>query len=145
MNTKDAAIGTVTAGLSSIDLQNGAVRGRLTWRPLTVAEVPICCANSSSSRRRSIGVIRSATRASRISRAVDFSRPHDVEDLKKRLGNIVVAYTRDRRAADLKAHGAITVLLKEALAPNLVQQRAFVPIVAEKLRLFTYGTRSDSC
>ena len=147
MNTKDAAIGTVTAGLSSIDLQNGAVRGRLTWRPLTVAEVPTCCANSSSSRRRSIGVVRSATiagvaRASRISRAVDFSRPHDVEDLKKRLGNIVVAYTRERRAADLRAHGAMTVLLKEALAPNLVQQRALnVPIVAEKLRLFTYGTR----
>jgi formate--tetrahydrofolate ligase len=48
----------------------------------------------------------------------------DLDDLKKRLGNIVVAYTRDRkpvRAADLKAHGAMTALLKEALAPNLVQ------------------------
>jgi formate--tetrahydrofolate ligase len=45
-------------------------------------------------------------------------------DLKKRLGNIVVAYTRDRkpvRAGDLKAQGAMTVLLKEALSPNLVQ------------------------
>src|SRR5450631_3663005 len=48
----------------------------------------------------------------------------DLEDLKKRLSNIIVAYTRDRkpvRARDLKAHGAMTALLKEALAPNLVQ------------------------
>jgi len=47
-----------------------------------------------------------------------------LEDLKKRLGNIVVGYTRDQkpvRASDLKAHGAMTVLLKDALAPNLVQ------------------------
>jgi formate--tetrahydrofolate ligase len=53
-----------------------------------------------------------------------FCLARDVDDLKKRLGNIVVAYTRDRkpiRAAELKAHGAMTVLLKEALAPNLVQ------------------------
>ena len=45
-------------------------------------------------------------------------------DLKERLGNIVVGYTRDRkpvRARDLKAHGAMTVLLKDALQPNLVQ------------------------
>jgi formate--tetrahydrofolate ligase len=48
----------------------------------------------------------------------------DLEDLKKRLSNIIVGYTRDRkpiRAGDLKAHGAMTALLKEALAPNLVQ------------------------
>ena len=47
-----------------------------------------------------------------------------LEDLKNRLGNIVVAYTRDHtpvRARDLKAHGAMTVLLKDALKPNLVQ------------------------
>ena len=53
-----------------------------------------------------------------------FCLARDLDDLKKRLGNIVVAYTRDRkpiRASDLKAHGAMTVLLKEALAPNLVQ------------------------
>jgi formate--tetrahydrofolate ligase len=45
-------------------------------------------------------------------------------DLKQRLGNIVVGYRRDLspiRAADLKAQGAMTVLLKEALKPNLVQ------------------------
>jgi formate--tetrahydrofolate ligase len=47
-----------------------------------------------------------------------------LEDLKKRLGNIVVGYTRDQKpvtAKDLNAHGAMTVLLKDALAPNLVQ------------------------
>jgi formate--tetrahydrofolate ligase len=47
-----------------------------------------------------------------------------LDDLKQRLGNIVVGYTRDQkpvRAKDLQAHGAMTVLLKDALAPNLVQ------------------------
>src|ERR671915_2623776 len=47
-----------------------------------------------------------------------------LDDLKKRLGNIVVGYTRDQKpvtAKDLNAHGAMTVLLKDALAPNLVQ------------------------
>jgi formate--tetrahydrofolate ligase len=47
-----------------------------------------------------------------------------LEDLKKRLGNIVVGYTRDQKpvtARDLQGHGAMTVLLKDALAPNLVQ------------------------
>jgi formate--tetrahydrofolate ligase len=47
-----------------------------------------------------------------------------LKDLKTRLGNIVVGYTRDQkpvRAKDLKVHGAMTVLLKDALAPNLVQ------------------------
>jgi formate--tetrahydrofolate ligase len=46
------------------------------------------------------------------------------EDLKKRLGNIVFGYTRDQKpvtAKQLQAHGAMTVLLKDALAPNLVQ------------------------
>jgi len=53
-----------------------------------------------------------------------FCLARNLDDLKNRLGNIVVAYTRDRkpiRAAELKAHGAMAVLLKEALAPNLVQ------------------------
>jgi formate--tetrahydrofolate ligase len=47
-----------------------------------------------------------------------------LKDLKERLGNIVIGYTRDQkpvRAKDLKVHGAMTVLLKDALAPNLVQ------------------------
>jgi formate--tetrahydrofolate ligase len=53
-----------------------------------------------------------------------FCLAKDLEDLKARLGNIIVAYTRDRkpvRAADLKAHGPMAVLLKDALSPNLVQ------------------------
>ena len=45
-------------------------------------------------------------------------------DLKQRLGKIVVAYTRERQpihASDLSAHGAMAVLLKDAIKPNLVQ------------------------
>jgi formate--tetrahydrofolate ligase len=45
-------------------------------------------------------------------------------DLKARLGNIVIGYTREQKpvlAKDLKVHGAMTVLLKDALQPNLVQ------------------------
>jgi formate--tetrahydrofolate ligase len=47
-----------------------------------------------------------------------------LKDLKTRLGNIVCAYTRDQkpvRARELKVDGAMTVLLKDALKPNLVQ------------------------
>ena len=47
-----------------------------------------------------------------------------LKDLKNRLGNIVIGYTRDQKpvhARDLKAHGAMTVLLRDALKPNLVQ------------------------
>jgi formate--tetrahydrofolate ligase len=53
-----------------------------------------------------------------------FCLARDLDDLKKRLANIIVGYTRERkpvRAGDLKAAGAMTALLKEALAPNLVQ------------------------
>ncbi|MCA0873169.1 formate--tetrahydrofolate ligase [Seohaeicola saemankumensis] len=48
----------------------------------------------------------------------------DLKDLQARLGAIIVAYTRDRQpiyARDLKADGAMTVLLKDAMQPNLVQ------------------------
>jgi formate--tetrahydrofolate ligase len=53
-----------------------------------------------------------------------FCLSRSLVDLKQRLGNIVVGYRRDLtpiRARDLKAQGAMTVLLKEALKPNLVQ------------------------
>ncbi|HWK86023.1 MAG TPA: formate--tetrahydrofolate ligase [Xanthobacteraceae bacterium] len=53
-----------------------------------------------------------------------FCLAKDLEDLKNRLGEIIIGYTRDRkpiRAKDLKANGAMAALLKEALAPNLVQ------------------------
>ncbi|WP_416352956.1 formate--tetrahydrofolate ligase [Agrilactobacillus fermenti] len=48
----------------------------------------------------------------------------DISDLKQRIANITVAYTYDRQpvtVADLKVQGAITMLLKDALKPNLVQ------------------------
>jgi len=47
-----------------------------------------------------------------------------LEDLKSRLGNIIVGYTRTQRAvraSDLDAHGAMAVLLRDAMKPNLVQ------------------------
>jgi len=53
-----------------------------------------------------------------------FCLANNLEDLERRLGNITVAYTRDKKpifAKDLNAHGPMTVLLKEALMPNLVQ------------------------
>ncbi len=53
-----------------------------------------------------------------------------LSDLKERLGNIVVGYTADRkpvRARDLKAHGAMAVLLKDAIKPNLVQTLEHTP------------------
>src|ERR1044071_1748192 len=53
-----------------------------------------------------------------------FCLAKDLEDLKERLGNIIVGYTRERkpvRAQELKGHGAMTALLKDAIAPNLVQ------------------------
>jgi formate--tetrahydrofolate ligase len=53
-----------------------------------------------------------------------FCLANDLEDLEKRIGNITVAYTRDRKpifAKDLNAHGPMTVLLKEAIRPNVTQ------------------------
>ena len=53
-----------------------------------------------------------------------------LDDLKARLGRIVVGYTYDERpvtAADLKAQGAMTALLKDALKPNLVQTLEHTP------------------
>src|ERR1700677_4677138 len=53
-----------------------------------------------------------------------FCLARDLDDLKRRLGDIIVAYTRERkpiRARELHADGAMTALLKDAIAPNLVQ------------------------
>jgi formate--tetrahydrofolate ligase len=53
-----------------------------------------------------------------------FCLASDLDDLKKRLSNIIVGYTRERkpvRAGELKAHGPMAALLKDALSPNLVQ------------------------
>jgi formate--tetrahydrofolate ligase len=54
----------------------------------------------------------------------------DLSDLERRLGNIIVAYTRERApitARDLGADGAMTVLLRDALMPNLVQTLDHTP------------------
>ncbi|MEZ3161434.1 formate--tetrahydrofolate ligase [Microbacterium sp. BWT-B31] len=59
-----------------------------------------------------------------------FCLARSLRDLKERLGEIVVAYTRDRapvRARDLNAHGAMAAVLRDALAPNLVQTIEHTP------------------
>jgi formate--tetrahydrofolate ligase len=53
-----------------------------------------------------------------------FCLAKDLDDLKQRLSKIVIGYTRDRkpvRAGDVKGHGPMAALLRDALAPNLVQ------------------------
>ena len=53
-----------------------------------------------------------------------FCLASDIDDLQKRIGNIVIGYTKDNdpvRAKQLNADGAITALLKDAFKPNLVQ------------------------
>jgi formate--tetrahydrofolate ligase len=53
-----------------------------------------------------------------------FCLSNDLEDLQKRIGNITIAYTRDKKpiyAKDLKAQGPMTVLLKDAIRPNVTQ------------------------
>lgn len=56
----------------------------------------------------------------------------DLFDLKKRLGNILVAYTYDGKPVycrDIQADGAMTVLLKDAIKPNLVQTLENTPVI----------------
>jgi len=53
-----------------------------------------------------------------------FCLSNDLKDLEKRIGNITIGYTRDKKAIyakDLNAHGSMTVLLKEAIRPNVTQ------------------------
>ena len=53
-----------------------------------------------------------------------FCLSNDLEDLEKRIGNITIAYTREKKpvyAKDLKANGPMTVLLKDAIRPNVTQ------------------------
>lgn len=54
----------------------------------------------------------------------------DLKDLKQRIGNIIIGYNNDDKpifARDLKAEGALTVLLKDAIKPNLVQTLEHTP------------------
>ena len=56
----------------------------------------------------------------------------DINDLKRRIGNIIVGYTKENKpitARDLKADGAMTVLLKDAINPNLVQSLEQTPAI----------------
>jgi formate--tetrahydrofolate ligase len=60
-----------------------------------------------------------------------FCLARDLGDLERRLGNIVVAHTRERKnvtAREIGASGAMTVLLKDALMPNLVQTLEHNPV-----------------
>ncbi len=57
---------------------------------------------------------------------------NDINDLRNRLGRIIVGYKKDNKpiyASDLKAEGAMTVLLKDALKPNLVQTLEHTPAI----------------
>ena len=61
-----------------------------------------------------------------------FCLAKDLADLKQRLGDILVAYTKDKKpvyAKDLKAQGAMAALLKEAIKPNLVQTIEGTPAI----------------
>ena len=56
----------------------------------------------------------------------------DIDDLKRRIGNIIIGYTKENKpitARDLKADGALTVLLKDAINPNLVQTLEHTPAI----------------
>ena len=56
----------------------------------------------------------------------------DIKDLKRRIGNIVVGYNKENKpitAKDLKVDGALTVLLKDAIKPNLVQSLEKTPAI----------------
>lgn len=61
-----------------------------------------------------------------------FCLANDLSDLKTRLGNMLIAYNRDKQpiyAKDLNAHGAMTALLKDAIKPNLVQTLEGTPAI----------------
>lgn len=61
-----------------------------------------------------------------------FCLAENLDDLKRRLGNIVIGYNKkgeEIKAKDLKAEGAMTVLLKDALKPNLVQTLENTPAI----------------
>ena len=61
-----------------------------------------------------------------------FCLAKDLKDLRRRIGNIVVGYNKEGKAIyarDLKAEGSLTVLLKDALKPNLVQTLEHTPAI----------------
>ena len=61
-----------------------------------------------------------------------FCLAKDLKDLKRRIGNIIVGYNENDNpitAKDLKAEGALTVLLKDAIEPNIVQTLEHNPAI----------------
>jgi len=104
----------------------GIDEGRVTWRRVmdmndrALRDIVLSSSGISSGVTRHSGF--DITAASEVMAILCLS--NDLDDLQARLGNIVVAYTRDDkpiRCRDLKADGAMTVLLKDAMQPNLVQ------------------------
>jgi formate--tetrahydrofolate ligase len=92
LDMNERALRTITSGLGGF--QNGVVRE--AGFDITVASEIMAC----------------------------FCLATDLEDLRKRIGNITIGYTRDKKpvqARALKAEGAMTALLRDALQPNLVQ------------------------
>lgn len=72
-----------------------------------------------------------------------FCLAKDISDLKERFGNILVAYAKDGSpvyAKDLKAHGAMAALLKDAIKPNLVQTIEGTPTLYTAFRSPTSPT-----
>jgi formate--tetrahydrofolate ligase len=72
-----------------------------------------------------------------------FALATDRADLEQRLGRIILGYTRDNqpvRAADITAAGAMTLLLKDAIEPNLVQTLGGVPAFIHAARSATSPT-----
>jgi len=104
----------------------GIDEGRVTWRRVmdmndrALRDIVLSSGGTSSGVTRHSGF--DITAASEVMAILCLS--NDLDDLQRRLGNIVVAYTRNDkpiRCRDLKADGAMTVLLKDAMQPNLVQ------------------------
>ncbi len=99
---------------------------RVTWRRVmdmndrALRDIVVSSGGASNGSSRHTGF--DITAASEVMAILCLS--NDLDDLQTRLGNIVVAYTRDERpifCRDIKAEGAMTVLLKDAMQPNLVQ------------------------
>jgi formate--tetrahydrofolate ligase len=99
---------------------------RVTWRRVmdmndrALRDIVLSSSGASNGSSRHTGF--DITAASEVMAILCLS--NDLDDLQTRLGNIVVAYNRDGRSIscrDIKADGAMTVLLKDAMQPNLVQ------------------------
>ena len=100
---------------------------RVTWRRVVDVNDRALRDITDRARRNRRTVIRGRTASTSSSPPKSWrssASPTSLEDLKERLGKIVIGYTRDPKpilARDINAHGAMTALLRDALAPNLVQ------------------------